>query len=296
MRHSNPRLTFQIAATILLCAFALVWYCLDEPRQPKYQGVKLSRWLDQFLLDQNQEARPDAAEAIQRIGTNAIPILLKRIAYKDSFWRRIVGPRFGRRDVPHQAQMRATAVRGFEHLGSNAVSAIPDLVRLLGAAPECALAMGGIGPAALPQLSSALTNANPEVRANAIAALRNLGDAASVALLTVATMAADPDYRVRLSAVLMLGDARPSARNKDALAGCLRDPEAVIRARSAEALGKYGADAISQTSDLAEPTNDPSKYVSAQARAALQKIQSAENSRFAPGGDTGNVNAPQVNE
>jgi hypothetical protein len=67
-----------IAAIILAFAF---W---PTEREPEYNGVALSKWLERYNNGNNAEA----TVAIRHIGTNALPFLLRWIQYETPGWRK----------------------------------------------------------------------------------------------------------------------------------------------------------------------------------------------------------------
>jgi len=67
----------------VLAAVILVFSLWPREREPKYNGVTLSKWLERY-----NDNKPQAAEAIRHIGTNALPFLLRWIQYETPGWRK----------------------------------------------------------------------------------------------------------------------------------------------------------------------------------------------------------------
>lgn len=136
--------------------FALIFACLvvvaialalwPREREPKYDGVPLSMWLERGRSD-----RGESLAAIRQIGTNGLPFLLRWIQYEPSGWRRFVSRNFSKIParvqnsrvlrwlIVDKAENRANiAVTGMGILGPDASSAMPELVRLANnaSAPE----------------------------------------------------------------------------------------------------------------------------------------------------------------
>jgi hypothetical protein len=244
--------------------------------EPSYEGVLLSKWLDQFSIDKPVDGHEKAVEAVRRIGSNALPLLIKRLCYRDNVFEKAIYSRIGRQDIPHSVRVQETALSGFKALGPAAAASIPELRRLSVTEPYCLLALGAIGPKTLPILSSELTNSNPQLRAFAVAGLRLLGDAAEECKPSILALTRDQNFRVRLSAILTLGDLKPSSSNEVlcALSDRLDDSENAIRAQAAIALGKYGGFASEAIPILESKLNDPSPYVSSHIRTSLEMIRS----------------------
>ena len=128
-----------VAATAAIIAFA--W---PAEREPVYHGQKLSEWLRIYRRPMHdRDNKLEARAAIQQIGTNAIPCLLKWIAARPPAWSRAVGRLHASWNPANRiinalqersvqtADMRWTAAFGFEILGETASNAIPNLVRML---------------------------------------------------------------------------------------------------------------------------------------------------------------------
>jgi len=146
MRRKSVVVGVSGVVVLALVIFA-VW---PREKEPVYQGKKLSEWLtvysradhrvslietvngmghaiarpeDVETVRQAKAERSAASEAVQQIGTNAVPILLSWISYERPRWRKGIYHFF----VP-EAELRAwLAVEGFETLGQKAVSALPEL-------------------------------------------------------------------------------------------------------------------------------------------------------------------------
>ena len=145
------------------------------PSEPSYQGRSLSEWLvdvDNTHYSNAPEKAVKAAEAIRKMGAKTLPFLLADLGdvqYK----------RYSRKQDQRTPEERISqAIWAFDALGSIGKQAIPELVKLLDQTPRVnpgvvPLALAGIGPDAMPELLSELTNANYFVRENAASGLAN---------------------------------------------------------------------------------------------------------------------------
>jgi hypothetical protein len=103
------RKRFQIVLALVLLALAgvmllalmsvVVWQVLHpQEREPEYQQKPLSVWLSEYhehfktSMEEGVKARELAEDALRKIGTNAIPTLLKMAAKKDSLALKSVDP------------------------------------------------------------------------------------------------------------------------------------------------------------------------------------------------------------
>lgn len=63
-------------ALLLLLIAGLAIY-LRRPKEPGYQGKTLTKWLQKYEADRTESGQAACARAINAIGTNGIPTLLK---------------------------------------------------------------------------------------------------------------------------------------------------------------------------------------------------------------------------
>jgi hypothetical protein len=115
-------------------------------REPEYDGKKLSEWLRAYelgssndnerkIVEREQQA---ATDAIQHIGTNALPWLLKRIAYNPPVWKEKIGAHIAKINsklLTHWYlegdRLGFDALQGFRLLGPRAAPAMPELTRMM---------------------------------------------------------------------------------------------------------------------------------------------------------------------
>src|SRR5215471_6754489 len=199
MRSLRQSLTIVgcLAATTLAIVVTIT---IVRQREPLYQNRSLSQWLSTFS-DSPHENRSSpefiqATEAIRQIGPEAIPYLLARFKpqRKVSKVRDFIGGHMLRMHprtifVPlgirildvERNQLGGQAVVGFQALGTNAASAIPQLFRLaVDQTDESAhiwaiRALGSVGPKAIPELLQIGTNRYAPKRFLALFQLRSFG-------------------------------------------------------------------------------------------------------------------------
>jgi hypothetical protein len=114
------------------------------PKEPSYQGRKLSAWLNVYDSAQanyqnyqnNEATKQEAGRAIKKIGTNAIPTLLKWAQTKDSPLITKLNSWLDKHHHPNfhfqtALDARHKAYLGFQELGNDALPAVPVLIELI---------------------------------------------------------------------------------------------------------------------------------------------------------------------
>lgn len=213
---------------------SLLWRT-SGPREPVFEGRPLTSWLDHHLA--SSSASPPygspgwnkADEAIRHIGTNAIPKLLEMIRAKDrpplvlKLMDRVRRYGFPVMNYRYAMIRHEEAEYAFGMLGTNAVSAVPELIRIyqqnISASSQmcAALALGHIGPGAqpaLPALIQRFTHTNSDTRFYAVSAVMSIGGEPAVVVPALTSALKDPNVNVRWNALSGLsrfgGRARPA--------------------------------------------------------------------------------------
>ncbi len=180
---------------------------------PSYEGKRLGEWLK--MHDSDGFLSQDATNAIQHLGTNAIPALLQRLSY--------VQPPFG---LPgYDGGVHMDAVRGFITLGEKAVPAFTELETLMDGTNQNVILYAmvsalGTGSNAIPVLVKGLTNQFADVR----------GEAAHS--LTEGVADRFPEHRKEIISLLvkLLNDPDPDVRQS--VRGDLNEIESAMSAKS----------------------------------------------------------------
>jgi len=185
------------------------------PREPVHQGKALTLWLE----DYTPSGRQKAAEAVRSTGTNAIPILLKWMRAK-------LPPRIVLRfmDLARKqslvkihyvfpVQRNDIAYVSFQVLGTNAASAVPELMNICSESSslECqeyaALSLGYIGPratVAIPLLLGYFNHTNGSIRFAAVKSVMQIGGDPKLIVPAMRKILNDPENSIRLNAVAAL--------------------------------------------------------------------------------------------
>lgn len=183
-----------LGAALLLIG---VWLALSYKVEPRYEAKTLSDWLDQFNShsdsgDFKEQARiwQEAEHAISRMGSNAVPFLVEKLKYRESSFHRTLRELVQRQSVVsvgwfEDPDYEQWAIAGFQVLGPQAKSAVPEL-RLLLAQPDksgqAAQCLVSIGRETMPVFMEALSNQNSAVQMSVARSLGEFGTNAAPAL------------------------------------------------------------------------------------------------------------------
>jgi len=230
--------------------------------EPVYQGRKLSSWLDDYQIERNgadpaawawadaEDAKVD--EIIRKVGTNAIPALLRTIELRDSpisklrFWIYHNGyHEFKERPVPAWARSFEAAM-AFRALGADAKDAVPRLIEMYRRQSfpyreNIAYALGGIGPPAsnaIPWLLRNVTNSEPHyVADHSFGALGQIHSKPEILVPLMIQFLKDSEPNVRSRAIWNLRSFGADAKSAvPALIEALSDSEGTVRTNAARAL------------------------------------------------------------
>ncbi len=178
------------------------------PDEPIYNGKRLCKWLT-TRTEGGDELTPAAKDAFHQAGTNAIPALLKRLAY--------VRPPY----CFSPLEINIDATWGFIALGEQAKPALPELWMLMDSSNKdiamvAMIATFGTGSNAMPFLTKGLTNQFVNVRSLAANALtEGVGDKfpeqRKQAIPLFVKLLNDPDDDIRLDATNQLKQIDPAA-------------------------------------------------------------------------------------
>jgi HEAT repeat protein/PBS lyase HEAT-like repeat-containing protein len=277
---------------VLVAVAAVIALSLPRSSEPTYKGRTLSAWLSDYGFGNAQE-QSHAVIAIQKIGTNALPWLLKwrnydgrpkqpvwkarilsavhksrlRLLWKVRIQRRIAGP----------GNMYAESLWGFGILGSAAKPAIPELSRLARTSESywALFALGKIGLEAVPALMDALDDPATPLRFEGFRFIcaDNQPDVPAAVVPRLVGMLDESDNRIVLSAAHTLARLKEETqRAASALAQCLESGDANIRYNAAEYLSALGTEGSNAVPQLLARLADPERRVREAATNALRSI------------------------
>jgi hypothetical protein len=249
-------------------------------REPSYQGKSLTKWL--AIIDEDtDEISEELYHAVQQMGTNAVPHLLKLLQRRPSPTRerfyKLVNFVF-RTELSDDTEVFLAYRRGlagFQALGPRAKVAIPELISLLedGDGLPVIEALGYLGADASAPLMGCLESKNPETRSRAVDALNTLGTNAepAIPLLLERLKDSSESRGVRLGCVITLAQlGRQPEHVVPALAASLSDRNLMVPAM--HGLFLFGTNATAAIPALLPLLNDPDTNVAGVAQRVLAEI------------------------
>jgi HEAT repeat protein len=271
MKGRFRKTTFVLAGIL---AVVLLLQGVLRPREPVYQGKRLSAWLRELDSWPGKSSEP-AAKAIREIGTNALPYLVSALQADDASLKVKLSEFLGRLGlVKFQIRLaeerRDTACKALLILGPMASNAIPDIRRMFYQAKmtgAATLALFAIGGSSIPTLVEACHHTNQFVRAEAAFILCKLTPAGRRGYTTTYYPAGSTNPVSRFA--MTIGDDDMAA-----LGANLKDPLPAVRRASAEALGRHSGIAKPAVPALLKAMEDPDPEVRKAAAEALKTIDS----------------------
>ena len=226
------------------------------------------------LQDRSSYARIQACRELEDLGLDAAPAVPRLIPLLDA--------------SDDGARAAADALGA---IGKDATAAIPKLVEHLGEGElpristnipgtdmgvSAALALGQMGPDAVPFLIPYLTDKRSAARSNAACALSIIGPAAKDAVTPLIRRVKDRDWLARQCAAEALGSIRSEPQQTiPALMGSLKDKNFNVRRTAASALGAIRPTTPAAVDALACALHDKEGNVQHEAAEALAKLGAA---------------------
>jgi len=223
-----------------LIALAAVCFVILTPRdEPKYQGRSLSEWMEAHQRARSEAASTateggdpngalmemaEAAQAVQAIGTNALPYFVGWLREVENVELLNKLPAWIRRSRAVKDWFVEPAFRhfyyannGFKILGTNAVSAIPELKAMMAdrtrprTAGWASAAIRYLGIEAIPVLQEALADPTHAERGQIVWSLGQQAQAGhtNVCVASIIEALADSDESVRQGATNALLEITP---------------------------------------------------------------------------------------
>jgi len=274
------------------CALTVLFLIFLWPEsEPSYKGKSLSQWLT--IYGEQESSREEAAEAVRAIGTNSLPVLVKRLHYEPGRMHNLARSLVDKLPDAISESRAADYVlnRGYYHsdlaysgfmiLGQDASPAIPGLISMICDTNSqfsnlrALNALACIGPKALPAVSEALSDRkrkNRDLLLGFVDAMANSVNGPEP-FAVLAHSVGDSDRNVAERAVTALGIAPLYPEiTVSALAQALRSPNRRLRLEAANALANFGPEAHSAIPQLQEILKDADRQVRFAATNALNRI------------------------
>ena len=273
---------------LALMAASVVALWPRGPKEPVYQGKKLTRWIGEYCESNTEAEQERAVTGIRAIGTNALPYLLYLFVRpptptttKFNAWME-EHTDFGLR-LPEAWSSWNMAGYGINVLGSNATDALPVLVGYLGDEKRGHLAaygMSGVGESALPFLLNACDSTNATVAFQAVEALGGIAKHFESAIPPLIRLLDHTNDAVgmRAAQALRSNQSRPDLV-VPALIRKLSDRNTRRQMSAAFALGWQGKAARAAVPHLLPLLQSPDLRVKTAASNALQQIDPTALSR-----------------
>ena len=262
-----------IATLVGVCGVGCLFIYRNVPPEPEIGNLPLSAWLAKYA-----EGEPGAETAIRRLGTNAIPCLMRLVRSQDSKGKRVLLKLIGGQS---SVQLNSALTRqllgwkGFEALGVVGDSAVPELATFLDNTNTSrigAMALAGVGSdAALNRLSRALSSENEMIRRDVAIAFGYLRDFQPWILNKLSNSLDDPDAGVRYAVTVSIGrlNADPDSV-VPALLRAIQDTNGGVRYAAVEGLAKIDPKSQRAVEALRNATKDPNAAVREQAQSFLR--------------------------
>jgi HEAT repeat protein len=228
------------------------------------------------------QRRSEAEKALKAIGApKAVPYLLEMAKASDGpirTWLLRQNEKWKLRvlTVQEAVETQQLGIAGFEVLGTNCASAVPELTRLMQDTNHTFTALRclvGIGKPAEVPVCQALTNQNPEIRRFAAEQLACVTDDIDVYLARLNGPMNDADGIVRFAAVQALGlQTQYPKEIIPLLVKMMADSQQSVSGYAAKFLGDLGINGIEAVEALSNVVENGSAYMSGQALKSLASI------------------------
>ncbi len=284
----RTRLIFLCALVLVAAGMVALWP--RGPKEPVYQGKKLSQWITEAGAIPTNAETELACAAINAIGTNAIPYLLSEfsagesgLAPKLAEWAsRKTGFDFG---FDEGNPRRGRAVTGLYVLGTNAVAALPTLVPYLADKElhtAAAIAIVGCGESAMPYLLKAAASTNIMMHYGLILVFSQLAQHTESAIPPLIQLTQHTNAHTRRLALFGFRNVQLRADLVlPALARAVTDTEMSVQRIAAFTLGLMGERAKAAMPDLLLMMQDTNLTRASWASNALHRIDPAALPRAA---------------
>jgi hypothetical protein len=269
----RKRLPIVLGVLLLAVVGTIAWLSMrPDAEDPVCQGKRLSVWLGSYDPHTRYlSLSPEADEAVRQLGTNAIPLLLRRLRAKDSPFKEKLYALAQKQHVIKVSYTSATrqhlqGAAGFEVLAASGKSAVPALIELYSQDNSDCYALyylsdslASVGPdakAAVPALIHRLGHTNENVRFGAASALGQIHSEPQVVVPALISCLSDQSPTGRMNAAIALWQFGPDAKAAlPALTQLLADSDADVRKSAKDAIEHIDPEAAAKAVREAKPLN-----------------------------------------
>ena len=282
------RIILLLALAVGVAAVAILWP--RGPREPVYEGKRLSEWLEDChgrMVDEDDKGvsprRDKAVKSIRAMGTNALPWLMAEFTKSPSKWRlnfnRWSGRHTrGRFQLDDGSARMVRAVAGLQLLGSDIAPALPELARWLGDPEQgswAAQAMEAGGAQALPYFLHGISGTNIQAEISSVIGLGMLALRIEAAVPPLVQSLQSPNPYARKFAVSRLEDVQHYPELViPALHAALSDSDPDVRRTALQSLVYMRKNSAPLIPDLRRQMQDTNPAVVLTASNALHLLQS----------------------
>lgn len=271
-----------IVSSLLAIITASAFIFLRQPSEPEYQGRPLREWLEQLDTATSRSQYNQAEDAIEIMGTNAVPHLLSLLQTSDSIFKRKIIAFVKKQpktkiNITSESQTFSRVLKAFKILGAKGQCAVPTLIEWIqdpnadlktySRATTILYSMGPIAKQAVPTLVENLRNKDPNKARKAADVLGAIKEDAPIVVPALLPLLNHPDASVRGNTIASLTQFGPKAKIAvPALEHALLDTNSNVRNLTMHALRKiaperdYNADAMKKLlEDKTPQESQPSK-------------------------------------
>lgn len=288
---SLPPTAFFLKIAVVLIALSANVRAEATTPEPVYDGTPLMKWVDKLghtklryidLSPPSFEPPADATKAIRSIGSNAVPFLLtwlndtNRVYGGVGLHEKLV--------VTKHIPDKLYIAYAFRILGEEAVSAVPELERMISTDPEgsaeyanftsAAYALSELGSNAAPAMVRAAGQIkDPENRSIVIEQMRALGTSGDAAVPFLLSCLSSENVLIRRAAAVSLVQIPTRPQEViPSLINALKDSDFSVRFYAAAGLGAYKSAARQAIPSLMKAFDDPDWQARANAIRATGEI------------------------
>jgi vesicle coat complex subunit len=278
------RRRFILLGGLLLAGVLILLLWPRGPKEPVFEGKRLSQWLAGTLPGQRAEEGNAAEKAVEAIGTNALPWLMTEFTQRDPKWRSAARTWLAKWPwtsgrVRTEEDRILMAANGLYILGPRNAAMLPALTGYLGYEQRgllAAQAISAAGELALPYLLTALTSSNEYVAFAAVSCLGMTAEKTEAAILPLIQLLQHTNESMRSFATLWMSNARSRPDLAvPALSKASSDPYPMVRRNAASSLRVFGTNAEPAVPDLLRLMEDTNSNVREMATNAIRIINPA---------------------